>query len=359
MIEVPQRPSLVEQVAGILRRGLHRGDWVDHLPGELLLTQQLKVSRPTLRAALEILQREGLIAVSQGLRRKIIARPKRTALHGDTKTVGVLAGLPFHALSSFSLYVINSLQEHLLPHGYRIQVFADPRLASARPERALEHFTRQARSDCWVLIGLTPSALEWFTRQEVPVVHAGSCEERFAVPCVEVDIRAVARHAVGVLLRHGHKRIGLLPGEWSFPPLEAGFREGLAIARVKNVQPVIIRPSGTRKQLQANLETAFRSPARPTALLVARPKHVLTIMTQFGQLGLRFPRDVSLISMAHQPFLDDVTPAVAHYTFRWAIYAKRLSHLTLQLAVRGAIPPRQHLIMPEFVEGETVARPRE
>src|SRR6185503_7916079 len=69
--EIARRPSLVDAAVGILRRDLQSGIWREYLPGEHRLCERLQISRPTLRHALEMLRREGLIEVSQGRRRRI------------------------------------------------------------------------------------------------------------------------------------------------------------------------------------------------------------------------------------------------------------------------------------------------
>jgi LacI family transcriptional regulator len=356
MMELPKRASLVEQVANLVRRGLQQGDWADYLPGEITLSQQLKVSRPTLRAALEILQREGLIAVSQGSRRSITGRPTRVAASSGKKTVAVMAGLPFHDLSPFSLYLINTLQEHLQDHGCKLHVHAEHRFGTNGSVRSIENLVAHTRADCWVLVGPSPVIVKWFAERNVPAIAAGGVEEGLDLPSMEVDNQAVARHAAGMFVRHGHTRIALVMSDWSFRPIEEGFREG--VATVKTDAPVelqVLRNNRAVQQIQAAMNSLFASSSRPTALLVVRPKHVLTIMSHLTNSGFRIPRDVSLISMGHHPFLDDMTPSVAHYAFNWSLFGKRFAQLTHQLLRRGALPSRQILIMPEFVEGGTLA----
>src|ERR1043166_3009778 len=143
MTEVPKRTSLVEQAADILRESLHQGEWVDFLPGENTLTQRLKVSRPTLRAALEMLQREGLLEASQGRRRRILGGPRHPQRKCSSKEIGIITGLPFHALSSFSLFVISELQDDLGNDGYKVTIHSRAQYGSVHPERALENLLTQ------------------------------------------------------------------------------------------------------------------------------------------------------------------------------------------------------------------------
>ena len=78
MSNLPRRVSLVAQTQEILRDMILRGTWERWLPGELELTRRLRVSRITLRAALQELERAKLVKAGQGKRREIIkkARPK-------------------------------------------------------------------------------------------------------------------------------------------------------------------------------------------------------------------------------------------------------------------------------------------
>lgn len=65
MIEVPKRISLIEQVADVLRRNLSSREWRNGLPPERTLSDHFHISRPTLNAALRLLQRQGLVRVPQ------------------------------------------------------------------------------------------------------------------------------------------------------------------------------------------------------------------------------------------------------------------------------------------------------
>src|SRR5262245_37923209 len=79
MTEIPQRASLANQVAEVLRRDLRGGAWDEFLPGENDLCDRFQVSRVTMRAALDVLRREGLIEVSQGRRRRITSKARSTS----------------------------------------------------------------------------------------------------------------------------------------------------------------------------------------------------------------------------------------------------------------------------------------
>ena len=74
MSDIPQRLPLAAETARVLRDGLLSGRWTGHLPGEHELCAELRVSRMTLRAAIEQLAREKQLEKGgHGRRHRILA----------------------------------------------------------------------------------------------------------------------------------------------------------------------------------------------------------------------------------------------------------------------------------------------
>jgi LacI family transcriptional regulator len=94
----------------------------------------------------------------------------------------------------------------------------------------------------------------------------------------------------------------------------------------------------------------------PTALLISRSGHVLTVMGYLLRRGLRVPQDVALISRDYDPFLAEMVPSVARYVASPGLMARRASRVILKMAQDEWVKPLKHLIMPDFFEGETLGR---
>src|ERR1051326_1911979 len=233
-MELPQRSSLVRQVADILRRGIERGDWAEYLPGETELQDRLKVGRNTLRSALHILRREGWIEVSQGRRRRIARQSMPKRVPQGKRSVGVLAAVPYHTLPSFSLFLISELQEDLQKADCGLTVHADRLLNTANPSRALIKLLAKSPAACWVLVAPPMSVRRWFFERRIPVIQTGACTPQVDSPIIDVDMLATARHALGILLARGHSRIALIRPQADIDDCdltERGVREGFSAAR--------------------------------------------------------------------------------------------------------------------------------
>ena len=87
------RQSLAEQTAGHLRAGFRSGRWQGILPGVVRLAETLTVSKVTVRTALHILEREGLLKSNgAGRSRKIVPLAQRKK--GARRTLRVAVLLP-------------------------------------------------------------------------------------------------------------------------------------------------------------------------------------------------------------------------------------------------------------------------
>ena len=337
----PRRPSLPETAAQALRQGLEAGLWRECLPGERVLCQQFQISRPTLRAALRLLEMEHRIEVTQGRARRILTPQKAGGPILRRQTIGLLSPVPLQALPPFGLFWIDEVRADLAQAGFQIEFHESRACQTRHPERALTSLLNHTTVSAWMLMLSTEPVQRWFRDRQVPCLVAGSCAAGIALPSVDVAYRAACRHAVGVFHRRGHTRLALVLPDAGYPgdaDSEAGFREATA----SGPPPLVLRHDGTRENIIARLEAALGLAAPPTGFLVARSAHVLTVLTFLMRRGLRLPQDAAVISRDDDAFLDFVTPRVARYNNNPRQFARRVSNVVLQMARSGAFLPAKY-----------------
>jgi len=404
-MEVPTRTELAPQIVAILRRRLLAGEWTQRLPSETELSERLQVSRPTLRAALGRLAEEGWIRARHGLGWEVVSRRKRSPTPRGPKTIGILSFAPLDQAPPLALFLIDKLQHRLGDAGWKVEVHAGSKFFLQNHRQALENLIKTSRPDLWVLFGGGTGIDEWFQDRRIPVFGVGKPREGIHRPYLDWDQRAIFRHAAGVLLARGHRHfVCLLPRFMAFgykDPSE-GFREGVERYRITTagtppsaavpiasrnrhggrsgsaVNARIVYHPGTVDGLCRVVASVFgvapavSSPPRssdalppggksgaPTALLVSSPRYALTAMTHLTRIGRKIPQDVSVVAVGHEPFLDNVSPSIAHYSMNREAFTRKLCRMVLQCATVGCRSTRGATVMGRFQDGESLAPPAE
>lgn len=131
-----------------------------------------------------------------------------------------------------------------------------------------------------------------------PLVLLDRVIRGLGVDSVTVDNRGGARLAVEHLLGHGHRRIGLVSDE---PEISTsaeridGYREALSAAGIAVDEHLVSLGGSTRTDGYQSARRLLDAPARPTAIFTANNLMTVGAMHALRDLGLRVPRDISVV----------------------------------------------------------------
>jgi hypothetical protein len=152
--------TAAEQVGEYLRAELCRGAWGGRMPGGSRLATELGVGHDTVEAALQILERDGLL-VPQGAGRRrrielpegIVARPMRVA---------ILVTDHFSEEYMIELF-------HLLVEAGHLPFHATKTLVELGMDVGrVARLVNRTEADAWVVVSGSDEILEWFSRQPKP-----------------------------------------------------------------------------------------------------------------------------------------------------------------------------------------------
>jgi DNA-binding LacI/PurR family transcriptional regulator len=352
---VRPRFTISTQIAQILRERLDEGEWTGWLPGEAALSRHLQVSRDTLRTALRQLQREGLVRISHGRPTQIIGNLTREKRETGSRIIRMITPRIERDSSAWFNCVIDELLLALQGTGYQLVLHTQASYFRRAPLKSVSNLVEQSSAACWILASVKAPVQRWFARKGIAAVVAGSNHPGVDLPSVDADFEAVAFHAVRSCVACGHRHIALLVPQSGLAGEETtrrAFLGAIESGAGDKVRLSVWQHDGTLPSIVGVLEKEFRSPSRPTALLVSRSGHALTAVTHLMRMRLRIPEDVAVIARDHEVMLESVSPALAYYHWPPADYARHLFRAVMQLARGRKLHKPQLRIPPRFHRGE-------
>lgn len=360
MTLIPHR-TVASQIAVQLRAELEKGTWTGWLPSERVLSRTLQASRNTVRVALEQLKAAGLVEPVRGLGNRVVVSDRLSPPPEQAKTVGVLIPEPIGRLRPLIALWIDELKDLLIEEGYRLRIHEGRQYYQTNPARALERLIGQHPHSAWVLTLSSEAMQRWFARHSAPCLIAGSTYPDVTLPHYDLDYRAICRHAAGVLLRLGHRRLALLNRESRRAgdvDSERGFVEGVRGSPHSEATADIAYHRDDVESVARALRHLLDKKNPPTALVVSNSYAYLSTVSLLAQRGLRIPQEISLISRDDDPFLGSLAPAPARYIVDPHTFAKKMLGSLLQMLNRSPALRSPAPLLPKFAAGGSTAAPR-
>jgi DNA-binding LacI/PurR family transcriptional regulator len=348
-----QFQSIAMQVAQALRAEIGSRSWQRNLPSERQLAVQFQVSRKTIRKALAELRAEGALQTERN-RGSVIpgSRRRRGPAH---PRIALLLPEPLEASRPFTALWVNRLMALLQETGHPLQIFHGAKYFGTNAANSLARLTAANSARCWLLARSNRPLQQWFAASGVPALICGSAHPGLALPSVDLDHRALCRHAAGLFLRQGHRRLALFlehGGHGGDVESEQGFRAGLA-AVAGAFEPVVCTPMRSAPSIIRQVQRLLARQDPPTGLLLSNSYAYLTVLSYLGSLGLRVPRDMSVVSRDEETFLRFMHPTPTYYSTPAAKFAQAL-HQALKRLLAGDRSAFAIRIMPDLVRGESV-----
>lgn len=357
------RATVVDQTADFLTKGIRRGRWSGRLPGALRLSQELDVSKDTVMAALEILEKNGFV-VARGVGKAREIAPGAAACGAAIPAtprarrrlrVGILPYEDPHHSSAFKQRQLFSLVHAIESAGYAV-FFAPKSQTACKGDLArIGAMVKAADADVWIVLNSPPELPSWFRAQRLPFFALGGRTDPGSAASAYRPTEALC-DAMRRLVVLGHRRIILVsPRSWRLPepgPYLRDFLSEMKNAGIPAGEYNIPDWTETPAGFTALLKSLF-SLTPPTALIVGDARQAMAVVAFLSSRGLRVGHDVSLIVRVPDPTFEWTTPAMAHFAFDEALIVRRAVRWLGEFS-KGRADSEVSLFPMTFIDGATV-----
>lgn len=354
------KSRLAERLRESLRAEILQGRWKNDLPPERNLAAELQVSRPNVHLALRSLEREGLVQLMPQRPWKIVAHSESRGSFPRRPEVTVLLPTRIRFDLTAQSPWLDPLRHKFHALGLDVSI-RDPFANEMKDvDRTLKEFDAKHRSSFYVLASVLPVVQRWFQAHHIPALIFGSRAPDVQLPTVEIDHDTPVRHAVEYLLRRGHRRVALLnlptPSGGTIVANEA-FLRACRDWRNGNVEPIIQTALSRPLSVEAAIHREFARGRPPTAFVTIDLEMTISLYTILGQIGLRIPRDVSVLCCYYWPTLDFLCPRPTCYTFSWETVANRMARIVRNYLHLRCLPNTVTKTIHSLREGLSVSSP--
>ena len=351
-----RRLSVIELATEHLREGLKSGRWSRSLPGVPNLAQELVVSQHTVRAALRLLEAEGLLA-SRGVGRSREIVSSGSGASPRKLRVGILPYDADPADDPTSVQVELDIIHSLESTGHTVFQCKKSQIEMDHDVRRITREMAKYTADAWLISAGSYELLEWCSKLPTPCLAIYGRTEGLSLARTGPDKAPAYRVATRRLLELGHRRIVLIVRAERREPrpgiCEQAFLDELNTHGVVTGDYNLPAWEESPKGLSELLERLFLySP--PTALIVDESARYIAVAEFLARRGINVPRQVSLVSPDDDPALSWCYPPIAHMRWDYSLIVRRVVRWVD--AVRKGNPDRKIINVPaEFNDGQSIA----
>ena len=358
-----RRRNAAEQTAAHLAEELGRGRWRGILPGVNRLAEDLGVSRETMRAALALVERQGLLLPQGEGRARVVvesAVAKQVSVRRGGLRVAVLLreGLTKEVNGPFQRLLMEIWRG--LEKMEHVCVFAPKTQEDLGHDPArIIRMVKQVQADAWLVSSGSLEILQWFAEGDLPTLALGGRIKGLPIAGASRDPLPGFRAVFRQLIAMGHSRITLISGRERRLPtpsaIERMLKEELEAHGIPfgpfNVPDWEPTPEG----LNARLRELFRV-TPPTAIQVHSSSAAVGVLSFLHRHRIRVPEDVSLICESMENAMTWHLPALAYFSTDWNSILRRVLRW-VEGAAKGRADKRQMATSAVFHAGGTIGPP--
>jgi LacI family transcriptional regulator len=234
-----------------------------------------------------------------------------------------MTGLPRQMLAE-----VDVLRGLLASQGQDLVVRGCPAFSTKRPASALARLAEIYPEHGWILYRASAEVQDWFARSRLPVLLRGSPHAGIDLPFMDIDWKAVGRHAAGRMGKKGVGRVLFLTTGSHLQGLrlaEEGFCEGLT----EDMEFIRFSDNGRPEEVGRAMEKHVLRAEVPVLLVCTRARQVVTGQSWLAKMAPRLRYAPQFVCLDYDPLLEHMLPPVGHYRLDPEATARRVVRLAM------------------------------
>jgi len=290
-----------------------------------------------------------------------VANPVAQSLKsGRNRLIGMVVG---NISNPFFGRILQEVERYALDKNHLV-IVSESGTDTAREMAILDHLAGQRVAG--VILsphGRGPDYVAHIKRLKMPILLLDHKVEGIEADFVGSDNRLASAMLTEHLIRWGHTRIAHIsgiPGLWTAEERKAGFLDTMQAAGIPVDESLVVSGDYEGDMAYAQAMRLLTRADRPTAILAANNVTALGALQAINDLGFKCPEDISLTSIDDVPWSNVITPRITMAVQSVPEIARISSEWLLErIHSRDgrAIPPREHILAPRLVVGQSCARP--
>ena len=344
------------------------------IPGEIELAKNFNVARPTLRKALEVLEREGFIIRKKSAGTKIAPRSMHNKhLHADIACVSPMYGSPEHSLDVLLYPCLTSkVIKALSSKGNLLRIIP---WNTGNHYYTVEDIVLRKRIDGFMIFGpgSVRDFVEMVAKSKMPHVAFESHLDFPGVNTLMLDDISAAYSCVERLYKNGFRKIGFLGGVLKRPELNSASRRRFdGFVKACKDFGIEMKPKWVKNflpDISYNVDDNDFTAKAAVELLTGKDKPEAVVLSSFKgashflkiaeEYNIRIPDDISVITISgscNERLIENIEEIkkLSGYFYSEDKFAQKGVELLQEWLTTPTFRPRCRLMKFDFIEGNSI-----
>ena len=280
---------------------------------------------------------------------------------GRTRLIGMVVG---DISNPFFGRLLKEVERLALEKNHLV-ILSDSGTDPERERAILDHLSDQRVAGIILAPhGNSPDYLEHIRSLKMPLVLVDHKLEGIDADFVASDNVLAAAMVTEHVIRFGHTRIAHIAGKaglYTSERRKEGFRGTMAAAGIEVDESLVVDGAYDGERAYEQVMRLLTRADRPTAIVAANNVMALGALQAMNDLGFICPDDISLTSIDDVPWGNVIRPRITMVVQSVDEMGRVATEFLLErINARGGspIPPREHILVPKLVVGQSCAPPR-